>query len=110
MAVTWKSLASGQLPNAKGTLYTAPGQVLVNSIIVVEPAGAARTVNLYVKQSAGTSKRIIPPNLPMDSSDSTKAAQIEALDHPLELSAGDLIEGDANVATAVDYVITGAER
>jgi hypothetical protein len=28
----------------------------------------------------------------------------------MELSTGDIIEGDASVATVVDYTITGAER
>lgn len=110
MALTWKSLASGQLPNAKGTLYTAPGQALITSIILVEPTGAAHTVNIYVKESGGSSRRIIPPNLPMDSSDATKAAQVECLDRPLELSLNDEIEGDADAATTIDYIITGAER
>ena len=110
MAFAYKSLADGQLPNAKATLYTSVGQTSVQQITLVEPSGASRTVNVYVKRSGSSSRRIIPPNLPMDSSSPTVAASVECLDAPLELSAGDVIEGDASVATAIDYTITGATR
>lgn len=110
MAFAYASLADGQLPNAKATLYTAAGQVSIMTITLVETSAAPRTVNLYIKRSGSASKRLIPANTPMDSSSLTEAAQIEAVDRPLELSLGDEIEGDADAAAAIDYSITGATR
>jgi len=102
--LTIKQLAQGQLPNSKGTLYTTPDltQTVINSIVLVNTDSAARTVNLYLKH--GTSRRLIPvasilPAGASGYSDSDK----------LTLGAGDLIEGDASVASVVDYVISGWE-
>ncbi|MDQ1291034.1 MAG: hypothetical protein QG615_828 [Nitrospirota bacterium] len=106
MAVTIKSLAQGQLPNAKGTLYTAAGQVIVRRINLVNTGAGINSVNVYKKTAAGTSKRIIPVALALDPGD--QAICIE--DDVMTLETGDLIEGDATNASEVDYVIDGVTR
>lgn len=102
--LTIKQLANGQLPSSKGTLYTTPAatQTVVNAIILVNTDTVARTVNLYVKHT--TSRRVIPLSAVL----AAGAAGYLQSDR-LTLGAGDLIEGDASVATIVDYVISGWE-
>jgi hypothetical protein len=104
------SLAQGQLAAAKATLYTAAGQVSVCNITLAVTDVAAHTVNIYLKRSGGTSRRLIPKDLPMDGDDYNKAAQVECLEETLSLSSGDLIEGDADSANLIDYSITGTTR
>ncbi len=103
MSLTIQALANGQLPNAKGTLYTCPAatQAIVKSIILVNQDSVTHTVNLYFKRT--TSRRLIPLALIL----LTGAAAY--LDDVITLEAGDLIEGDADTATQVDYTISGTE-
>ena len=105
MAVTPKSLADGQLAAAKATLYTVPAstETIITSIKLVNTDGSARTVNLYIKVSGGTSRRIIPKDM------SLGAGYMCEEDQRFTLEAGDIIEGDASAATVVDYIIFGAE-
>jgi len=105
MAVTLKVLAQGQLPNSKTTLYTCPAltQALITDGRIVNTGAADRTVNLYAKTAAGTSRRLIakdltlPPSVPY----AIRGGQV--------IEAGGLIEGDASVAAEVDFYISGAE-
>lgn len=106
MVFVYKSLAQGQLPNAKGTIYTVPASTTayIKSLKVVNTDSSARTVNIYVKRSGGTSRRIWPSAMSL-------AAGYVAEDEDIGgLSTGDIIEGDASAATVVDYTILGAER
>jgi hypothetical protein len=104
MANTPKSLADGQLPSSKGTLYTVPAstKTLIKSIIIVNIGAVSRTVNIYAKPNS-TSRRIFPKDYALASS-----AQVE-LETSLILEAGDLIEGDAAAANEIDFVISGVE-
>jgi len=54
---TLATLASGQLPNAKGTLYTASGVDTISSITLFNTNTSAEAVNLYVQD--GTASRQI---------------------------------------------------
>lgn len=110
MAFAYKSLAAAQLPNAKATLYTSVGETALMQITLVVDAAGSYTVNIYLKRNGGSSKRLIPKDLPMDSADPTKAAAVDVLERPLEMSAGDVIEGDASAAASIDFTITGATR
>lgn len=96
-----KILADGQLPAAKGTLYTVPAStsIYVKAIICQNTGGGNNTVTLYFKPGA-TSRRVARAVL----------ATNETLyfDESIALETGDLIEGDATNATQVDYVIMGA--
>ena len=105
----YKSLADGQLPAAKGTLYTCPANTTaaIKQITYVSTeAATARTVNLYLKRSGSTSRRLIPRNMNLDAGNAMYWGDADVM----ELSAGDIIEGDASAATSIDYTITGAER
>lgn len=110
MVFSYSSLANGQLPAAKGTLYTSVGETAVKQIVLVAAAAGAYTVNVYFKKSGGTSRRIIPPALPMDNADPDKAAQVDCLEWTMEMEDGDEIEGDCSSAASIDYVISGAVR
>ena len=101
------NLGYGQLPAAKGTLYTVPVGIstiikTVNYVNTCTVAGI--TVNLFVKPSGNTSKYIIPPNLFMG------ARYLMTYDDEMTLGPGDLIEGDATNANEVDYEIWGVEE
>ncbi len=106
MTVDIKSLADGQLAASKATLYTAPAatQAVANSITLVNTDSSARTVNLYFKASAGTSRRIIPKDL------SLAVGAEFTLNRNISLEAADILEGDASAATVVDFVISGVEN
>ena len=97
-------LAHGQLPIAKTTLYTCPPdtRVSVTCISLVNTDVAARTANLYLKESGGTSKSIIPQNMNMGIDYHFIEKELSHAMH-----AGDVIEGDASVATQIDYVLSG---
>ena len=91
--------AEGQLPSSKGTLLTAGGLgVLVKTVILVNTSADAVTVNLYFTRI--TSRRVIPKNYSL-----APGAQFE-MDFNSILLAGDLVEGDASVATTVDYCLS----
>lgn len=106
MSITIKSLAQGQLPNAKGTLYTAAGQVIVRRINLVNTGAGTNAVNIYKKTAAGTSKRIIPMNMALATG--SQAVCIE--EDVMTLETGDTIEGDSTAAAEVDYIIDGVTR
>ncbi len=98
--LTGDLLANGQLPNTKTALYTAASVTVVSDIQLVNTDTVTRTVNLYIKRT--TSRRLIPMAAVL-----VAGANGEARG-PFTLAAGDLIEGDASVATVVDYSIHGA--
>lgn len=106
MAATIKNLANGQLPAAKGTLYTVPASTsaVVLVVVIVNTDVVDRAVNLYYKKAAGTSRRL----LPVDTLVVTKTKL--TMEDKITMGAGDVIEGDAAAATVVDYVISGVER
>lgn len=97
-------LAHGQLPLAKTTLYTCPPdtRVSITCISLVNTDTSARTANLYLKASGGSSKSIIPHNLSMAVSYQYREKELSHAMH-----GGDVIEGDASVADKIDYVISG---
>lgn len=106
MPLTRKILANGQLPNTKTALYTATGDAGVNILRLVNTSGSAVTVNVYVKKSGGTSRRIVPKDY------SLAAGAMLSCFEPGEvfpLQNGDAVEGDASSATVVDYVLAGGE-
>ena len=104
----FKSLADGQLPDSKTTLYTVPASTTaaIKVCKLVNSSASARTVNIYIKRSGSTSRRVIPKDMTF-----AAGSEAECVDgDPWELSTGDIIEGDASAATEIDYFISGAER
>lgn len=109
MPLVGMSLADGQLANAKATIYTCPALTVahITSIVLVNTDAVARTVNLYVKRSGSTSRRIIGKAVSIPVAGSYEFPDKAGA---MRLSAGDVIEGDASVAAVVDYFITGAQE
>lgn len=108
MAVAIKTLAAGQLPNTKTTLYTVPASTSALLTITLAATGAsARTVNIYIKRSGGTSRRVLGMDTNMDPGD---VGYIDHEGRPWSLATGDIVEGDASAATEIDYTIDGVER
>ena len=107
MAITAKSLADGQLPAAKATIYTVPAltKTYVKWLSVHSTSGTAQEVIIYVKRSGSTS-RVIYRALMADA----ETGYVIDKDMTLTLSTGDVIEGTTTTATVVDYLITGAEE
>ncbi len=97
-------LAHGQLAAAKATLYTCPPdtRVSITCISLVNTDTSARTVNLYLKENGGTSRRIIPKDLSIGT-----AYQFIDKEPSRAMHLGDVIEGDASVADKIDYVLSG---
>lgn len=106
--LTPKLLADGQLPSSQGALYTCPAltTAAVKFFRLVNTSASAVTVNLYVKKSGGTGRRIVPKDYAL-----AAGAMLDVFDavQNLPLGAGDAIEGQCSAATTVDYVLGGGE-
>lgn len=100
-----KSLADGQLGTTKATLYTTPEatQTIVDHIKLTNTSSSMTKCNLYFKASGGTSRRIIPYDMELEAYASFKS------DKEM-LEAADIIEGDADTASVIDYVLKGIEN
>ena len=103
---TFKSLADGQLGTTKATLYTCPASTsaIVSKIHLVNTGDSDVTLNIYFKASGGTSRRICPKDMTL------KAGYMAVLDDEVVMEAADIIEGDASVASQVDYTISGLQK
>lgn len=106
MTLAIKQLAQGQLPSSTGDLYTIPAgtQALIKTIKLVNTSTGTETVNLYLKPSGGTARRIIPRDLQF------QAGYLLVVDDELTLEAGDKLQGDTTTASKVDYTISGVEE
>lgn len=101
MTLSIKALAFGQLPDATGTLYTTPGatQTIVALITLVNTGAAAQAINIYINGANVSGQDIsLDANGKMD------------IRGPFTLEAADIIEGDAENASEVDYTINGVEN
>ena len=106
MTISIKQLADGQLPSSIGDLYTVPDdtETVINTMSYVNTHTSALDVNLYIKPSGGTARRIMPKNM------SLGASYLMLWDDEENLDAGDKIQGDAGTASKVDYIISGIEK
>ena len=105
MTISLQAQGDGQLGTTKGTLYTvaASTQAIVRTITLVNTIGVEVSVNIYYKVSGGTSRLITPKNMIME------PYGLALVKHIQTLEAAGIIEGDASVATTVDYTISGVE-
>lgn len=96
-------LAQGQLPNTLTTLYTVPSGVsaVIRSIVLVTGDTVDRTVNIYINDNGAGSRMVIPMDTIAQPNHSIE------IDINLCLSEGVYIEGLADVASIIDYVISG---
>jgi hypothetical protein len=105
------ALADGQLGNSKATLYTASAvagtKVVIprGGLVLVNTDSVKRTVNVYVNRT-GTSRRVAPKAYELQAgNDGTYVSG-----SVIVLEASDLLEGDADAAAVVDYVISGYQE
>jgi hypothetical protein len=96
-----KQLADGQLANSKGTIYTADSTDVVSSIILVNTGAAHNHVNLYLKPTGGTSRRLIPKDLKLEPGYSLHfdGAKVMVLN-----TSGQLISAGGSGADGIDGV------
>ena len=101
-----KAQGDGQLPSSEGTLYTVPTatQAIIRTITLVNTTTNTIKVNLYLNLDGTNSRRILPFDMEL------AGRFMAVLDDVLTLEAGDLIQGDADVAATVDYVLSGTEE
>ena len=101
---TYKSLADGQLSASKATLYTCPASTsaIISKIHLVNTSNSDVKVNIYF--SSGTSRRICPKDMIL------KAGYMAVLDDEVVMEAADIIQGDASVASVIDYTISGVQK
>jgi hypothetical protein len=100
-----KVLADGQLGAVKGTLYTSPAAPVTKTYtkqLRLFSNGAAQTCIIFIN-ATGTSRRYYQVVL-----DTNESADV--FEEPLQLEAGDTIEGQATNAGTVDFVITGVQE
>ena len=104
MSKAIKSLADGQLATTKGTLYTAPTskQAIVTGGRFNNTTTSTVTVKIYFKKSGGTSRRIDRFEIPPEGKGLLK--------DEVTLEAGDIIEGEADAGSTIDYVLSGVEN
>jgi hypothetical protein len=103
---TGKVLAEGQLPNAKGTLYTVPGstKAYVKFFSAENVGSGTEAVRIYLKPgstSRGAGRATLQPG---------EHVRFVDKDEAMILEAGDLIEGHTTSTAAVDYLILGLEE
>jgi len=106
MTITTKELAAGQLPAARGDLYTVPGSTTtyIKSITLHNTHTSALTCTLAKEPAGGgTEYVIIYVELGAD--------ETFYFDEPTILDATDVLRGDAGgTAAKVDYTVSGAEE
>lgn len=102
---TTKLLASGQLPLATADLFVVPAATTAIVVLVklVNTDAVARLVNLYVKPSGGTQRRVSAVNKSLTAG----ADADEPKTGEFTLGPGDAIRGDADAAAVVDFTIHG---
>ena len=103
--ITIKNLANGQLPAAKGTLYTVPAstQAVIKSITLYNTNTTAETVGIFILKSGGTSRQISGGSL-------VASGGYMIDDTEYTLAAGDIIQGITTTALKVDFTISGIEE
>ncbi len=103
---TIKQLGNGQLSDSTGDIYTAPAltQTIIKNIVLVNTDTSARTVNLYVSKSGGSVTRITPKDV------SVGVGYQLIFNDDITLGPGDKVQGDASVASVVDYTVSGIEE
>ena len=106
MVLAQKSLADGQLPDSKGTIYTVPsGTVAAPRFLSLYNTNAStQTIVIYLKRSGSSSRAIRRIVLAQ-----YESALVFDKDDDLCLSPADEIEATTTTASAVDYALTGGE-
>ena len=101
-----KCLGNGQFSSSEGSIYLCPSatNAEIINVSMVNTHTSALTVNMYVKPSGGTSRRVIPKSL------SLAAGAAFNNDYTITLGPGDDLRADASTAAKVDYIVSGFEE
>ncbi len=106
MSLKIRSLADGPVPTTLNDLLpvVAAGKaVIVRNMRFVNTGSGNATLNVYFKNAAATSRRVLPKDLLLPPG----FCLID--DQEITLEVGDKIEG-LGTGSTVDYVISGVER
>jgi len=98
-------LGDGALPATLTTLATVRtgASVFVEAITLTNTGEGNRTCNIYLNRS-GTRRRISPKDLIV------RSGCMVTLNDGYSLLSGDTIDGQADLASSIDYSIHGVER
>ena len=106
MTITAKRLADGQLPAARGDLYTVPADTTayIKSIKLHNTDSSAHDVTVTEEPTgAGTERVIISVTL--------DAGDTFYFDEPTVMDATDVLRGDdGGTGSVIDYTVSGAEE
>jgi len=102
-----KPLADGTLPNAEGTIYTAPADVLCTYVkrIAFYNNNAAEQTIVVLLNMTGVARRWRRYVLAQHES-------VDLLDHGdvLHMGPNDLLRAFTTTSSAVDFIVTGIEE
>lgn len=105
MAVTWSLLADGIVAASEGIIYTSAGQTWLKAVTLCNThATLARTVTLWLRRGAGTSRRIRVFNL--DALGGAGSFNGEGI----AMGAGDSLRAAADDGTSVDFTVSGGTQ
>lgn len=97
-----KSLADGQLGNSQADMYLAPSSTpTVIKVINLHNtnAGSNRTIEIFFKPSGGTSRRLYKATIPPEGA--------AIIDDEFTMAAGDAIRGLSDIASEVNFEVSG---
>lgn len=106
MAITAKELADGQLPAARGDLYTVPADTAayIKSITLHNTDSSSHDVTITKEPDGGGTERVII-SVTLDAGDTFY------FDEPTVMDATDLLRGDdGGTGSVIDYTVSGAEE
>jgi hypothetical protein len=104
--ITAKGLADGQLPSARGDLYTAPAGTIayIKSITLHNTDLSAHTCTITKEPTGGGTERVI---IDVELS----AGDTFYFDESTILDATDVLRGDdGGTGSVIDYTVSGAEE
>lgn len=101
-----KVSANGRLAASKATIFTATRYCVVTFFSLSNTAATAETTIIYVKPVGGTSRQIHSAVLGA----ALAQSRVVSAGERLNLSSGDIIEGQSTNANAVDYLISVEEH
>jgi hypothetical protein len=104
MAFVGKSLADGSLGASKVSIYqVTDSRAVISSATFFNTSGSTVVINIYIRRNGKASRQIARASLAQNES-----LQLYTGGESVTLASLDAIEADADVASVIDYVMTGA--
>jgi hypothetical protein len=96
-------LALGNLSSTTSDLYVVQADrgVKLESILVTNTGASTRSVNIYIKDLAGTEKHISPQDVQVPADD------MAVINWAMTIFAGDIVRGKQDTGTDCEYVLLG---